>query len=565
MKTIRFNLATPLDHQFSVHRRIRPVASVGAIAVIALSSISALAAPAWSPLLSLSQPAVNAQSPAVGEQFTQQQQLTAADGAALDQFGTVVAISGDTAIVGAPYDSIGGNSHQGSVYVFVRSGSTWTQQAQLIASDGASGDEFGWSVALDGDTAVIGADADDVFANTDQGSAYVFVRSGTTWTQQAHLFANDGSGTDRDFFGNAVAVQGDTAIVGAYLDDFLTNVNQGSAYVFVRSGTTWTLQQHLLAADGAAVDEFGSSVALDGETAVVGAWSDTVGANIQQGSAYVFVRSGTTWAQQAKLDAADGQAQDFFGVSIAISGDTVIAGSDWHDVGANTNQGAAYVFVRSGTTWSQQQQLTAGDGAMNDEFGHSVAVIGDSAVVGAWMDDVAAAIDEGSAYVFTRSGTIWTQQQQVNAADGSAGDQFGTSVALGANTLIAGAWADDVGANADQGTASVFTQATTALHVASIDPRYKPHGSASQVMAQVAIQDADGVAAGGATVSIEVTAPNGNHRVVQVVTNAGGKTSVSLKTSLHGSFTFCVTDVTKAGYTYDPSQNVETCDSVVVP
>jgi hypothetical protein len=161
----------------------------------------------------------NPQSLQGGDQFTQQQQLIAVDGAALDQFGGAVAISGDTAVVGAPYDSVGANSHQGSVYVFIRVGGTWTQQAQLFADDGAAGDEFGWSVGIDGDTIVVGAHADNVFANTDQGSAYVFVRSGTTWTQQAHLFANDGSARDRDYFGNAVAIQGDTAIVGAYLND----------------------------------------------------------------------------------------------------------------------------------------------------------------------------------------------------------------------------------------------------------------------------------------------------------------------------------------------------------
>ena len=161
------------------------------------------------------------------------------------------------------------------MYVFIRSGDIWTQQAQIFANDGAAGDEFGWSVSVDADTIVVGAHADNVFANTDQGSAYVFVRSSTTWTQQAHLFANDGSARDRDYFGTSVAVQGDTAIVGAFLNDSF-NVNQGSAYVFVRSGTTWTLQQHLFAADGVIAQEFGSAVALDGDTAAVGAWSDTM-------------------------------------------------------------------------------------------------------------------------------------------------------------------------------------------------------------------------------------------------------------------------------------------------
>lgn len=506
----------------------------------------------------------NAQSLQTGDQFNQQQQLTAADGAALDQFGGAVAISGDTAVVGAPYDTVGGNFQQGSVYVFTRSGDTWIQQAQLFADDGAAGDEFGWSVAIDGNTIVVGADADDVFANVDQGSAYVFVRSGTTWTQQAHLFANDGSARDRDYFGNSVAVQGDTAIVGAFLNDSF-NVNQGSAYVFIRSGTTWTLQQHLFAADGVIAQEFGSAVALDGNSAAIGAWSDTIAGNTQRGSTYVFVRAGTTWTQQAKLTAADGHTQDFFGGSVAISADTILVGSDWHDVGTNGNQGAAYVFVRSGTSWSQQQQLTASDGAASDEFGHAVALLGDTAVVGAWMHDVAAALDQGAAYTFTRSGTTWTQQQELTAADGAAGDQFGTSVALSVNTLIAGAWADVVGTNTDQGSATIFTQPAATLHVASVAPRYQPQGGRNRVGTEVTIQDAGNVSVSGATVAVDITAPNGKHRAIQGTTDANGKTRVTLITSLHGTFSFCVTDVTKTGYTYDPAQNVETCDSIIIP
>jgi hypothetical protein len=498
--------------------------------------------------------------------FVQQQQLIAADGAAFDQYGSAVAISGDTAVVGAPYDTVGANYHQGSVYVFVRSGSTWTQQAQLFASDGAATDEFGWSVAIDGETIVVGADADDVYANTDQGSAYVFTRSGTVWTEQAHLFANDGSGTDRDFFGVSVAVKGDTAIVGAYLDDYLSNVNQGSAYVFVRSGTTWSLQQHLLAADGAAVDEFGSSVALDGETAVVGAWSKTVGSNVQQGSAYVFVRSGTLWTQQAKLTSTDGQAQDFFGASVGLSGDTVIIGADWHDVSGRTNQGAAYIFVRNGTVWSQQQQLTALDGAANDEFGHSVAVSGNTVAVGAWRHDVSGTLDQGTTYSFSRSGTVWNQDQQFSAADSLGGDQFGTAVALSGNTLVVGAWADDVAGKTDQGSVAVFTQpATPTMHVANLVPGYQPQGTANRVYAEVTVQDSTGIALSGATVTMDLTLPNNRHKTLQAVTNKRGMGRPALKSALHGSFTFCVTNITASGYTYDATQNSETCDSVVVP
>jgi glutamate synthase domain-containing protein 3 len=321
--------------------------------------------------------------------------LTAGDGAADDYFGYSVAISGDTAVVGAYWDDVGANASQGSAYVFTRSGTTWTEQAQLTASDGAATDHFGCSVAINGDTAVVGAYSDDVGATPSQGSAYVFTRSGTNWTEQAQLTASDGAASD--YFGLSVAISGDTAVVGAYMDDVGANsTDQGSAYVFTRSGSTWTQQTDLTAGDGAADDHFGYSVAVSGDTAVVGArW-----ANSTQGSAYVFTRSGTVWTEQAQLTASDGTAGDHFGHSVAMSGDTAVVGARWDDIGANPNQGSAYVFTRSGTVWTEQAQLTAGDGAAGDMFGCSVAISADIAVVGAYWNDVGANADQGSAYVY---------------------------------------------------------------------------------------------------------------------------------------------------------------------
>ncbi len=393
-----------------------------------------------------------------GTSWTQQQRLIAGDGAAGDSFGQSVAISGDTAVVGALSDNVGANVDQGSAYVFVRSGTSWTQQQRLTASDGAAGDSFGQSVAISGDTAVVGAHFDDAGANTDQGSAYVFMRSGTSWTQQQKLTAGDGAALDN--FGLSVAISGDTVVVGAYLDDVGVNVYQGSAYVFVRSGTSWTQQQKLAAGDGAANDQFGFSVAISGDTAVVGARFDGVGANPIQGSAYVFVRSGTSWTQQQRLIAGDGATFDSFGSSVALSGNTVVVGASLDDVGANANQGSAYVFVVCGDL-IEQQKLTDGDGAEADLFGESVAISGDTAVVGARSDDVGANANQGSAFIFVRSGTSWTQQQQLTAGDGAAGDSFGFSVAISGDTTVVGARFDDVGANADQGSAFVFVRSGT--------------------------------------------------------------------------------------------------------
>lgn len=392
-----------------------------------------------------------------GTTWTQQAQLTASDGAANDWFGGRVAISGDTAVVGAFTDDIGANTDQGSVYVFVRSGTTWTQQTQLTAADGSASDRFGFSVAVSGDTAVVGAHWDDIGGNLDIGSAYVFVRSGTTWLQQVKLTPSDGAANDQ--FGVRVALSGDTAVVGANLDNISAS-DQGSAYVFVRSGATWSQQAKLIATDAAANDQFGGSVAVDGDTAIVGAYLDDVGANTDQGSAYVFVRSGTTWTQQAKLTASDGAANDFFG-SVAISGDTVVVGAYVDDVVSNTNQGSAYVFVRAGSAWAQQTKLTASDGAANDWFGSSVAVSGDTVLVSAHLDDIDTNADQGSTYVFRFLGNSWTQETMRVPSDGAANDFFGEEVAISGDTAIVGALGDDVGANANQGSAYVFVRSGT--------------------------------------------------------------------------------------------------------
>lgn len=357
----------------------------------------------------------------------EQQKLIASDGATNNRFGTSVAVDGDTAIIGAQLK----NSNTGAVYVFVRSGATWTQQQILTASDAATGDVFGYSVAINGNTLVIGA----IGKNANTGAAYVFVRSGTTWIQQQKLTANDGAAGD--IFGDSVAIHGDTAIIGAAGQTSGT----GAAYVFVRSGTTWAQQQKLTASDAATGDNFGYSVGVVGDTIVVGAPNK----NSVTGAAYVFVRSGTTWTQQQKLTASDAAANDEFGWRVGISGETVSIGA-W---GKSSNTGAAYVFTRSGTTWTQQQKLTASDAATNDSFGYSVTISGDIMVIGANSKNSGT----GAAYVFIRNGTTWTEQYKLTASDGATGDAFGTSIAISGNTIIVGANTDDVGVNTDQGSA----------------------------------------------------------------------------------------------------------------
>jgi len=377
--------------------------------------------------------------------------LLADDGAPNDFFGFNVALSGDTAVIGATKvdDDIRGVD-VGAAYVFTRSGNSWHQQAKLTADDGAAKDEFGGKVALSGDTAVIGAMFQDDKGDN-SGSAYVFTRSGTTWSQQVKLTAADGA--EGDAFGQSIALSGDTVVIGAPHDDDKGN-DAGSVYVFTRSGTTWSQQVKLTAADGVAGDVFGISIAFSGDTIVIGADLNDEKA-LNAGAVYVFTRSGSSWSQQAKITAADGAETDIFGVRVALSGDTILisARRDDDDV-MGIDAGSAYIFTRTGTTWLQQIKLTASDGAADDRFGRSVALVADTAVIGAMFQDDKGD-NSGSAYVFTRSGTTWSQQVKLTAADGAEGDVFGWSVALSDDTAVITATRDDDKGN-ESGSAYVF-------------------------------------------------------------------------------------------------------------
>ena len=388
---------------------------------------------------------------------SQQAKIQASDRQASDKFGYSVSISGDgnTAIAGA-YNEDTGATDAGSAYIFTRSGTTWTQQAKIQASDKQAYDQFGWSVSIssNGNTAIVGAYTEDT-GGSSAGAAYIFTRSGTTWTQQAKIQASDKQASD--LFGYSVSISGDgnTAIAGALFEEY-----GGSAYIFTRSGTTWTQQAKIQASDRQASDFFGSSVSMssNGNTAIVGAMFEDTGGS-SAGAAYIFTRSGTTWTQQVKIQASDKQASDNFGVSVAISddGNTAIVGAYTEDTGG-TNAGAAYIFTRSGTTWTQQAKILASDRQASDFFGHSVAISsnGNTAIAGAYNEDTGAT-DAGSAYIFTRSGTTWTQQAKIQASDKQASDNFGWSVAISddGNTTIAGAYNEDTGGT-DTGAAYIF-------------------------------------------------------------------------------------------------------------
>jgi FG-GAP repeat protein len=309
--------------------------------------------------------------------WLEEQEITADDGASNDEFGISVALHGDTAMVGSRQATIDGVEDQGAVYVFKQSGGVWTQTQKLTADDGAAFDTFGNSVAFSGTTAFIGAFAATVGDNMFQGAAYVFTLSNGTWSQTQKLTSDDGQGFD--YFGYSVAFNGTTAFVGADAATVGDNGAQGAVYVFNESGGVWTQAQKLLASDGGTGDIFGYSIAVDGATAVIGAYAN----NFYQGAAYVFGESGGSWSEVKKLTADDGTANNMFGYSAAISGTNILVGAWGVTVNGNDTQGAAYVFAESNGTWSQVQKLVADDGAPFDDFGHAVALDGTHALVGA--------------------------------------------------------------------------------------------------------------------------------------------------------------------------------------
>lgn len=389
-----------------------------------------------------------------GFSWEQQQRLISDDADAEDHFGWAVGISGDTVVVGVPQDDDAGLD-AGAVYVFVRSGTTWSEQAKLIAGDAAANDRFGKAVAIDGDTVVVGAQEDDNGFGVDAGAIYVFVRTGTVWSQQEKLVPSDAGGGIQ--VGNAVSIDGDVLIAGCELDNDL-GAGSGSAYIYNREGTTWLYQAKLTASDGVANDNFGASVTISGLRAAVGApLNDDSGEG--SGSAYVFLKSGSSWNLEAKLTAGDAAEFEEFGRSVAMDGSWLAVGAQYNHNGTHYGyDGSVYTFTRTGPSlvWTETDERTpAGTGGF-DQFGHDVAVSGNR-IVGGWhMHDRSGATNVGSAAVFYRSGVTWPEQAQLYPDDAAADDNFGFSVSVDEGTVAVGSGGDDHGGMKDSGSVSVF-------------------------------------------------------------------------------------------------------------
>ncbi len=394
-------------------------------------------------LLELGRPAAHAQCSS-----QERQKITASDGVEGDEYGFSVSISGDTAIVGSLGDDDNGDL-SGSAYISRWNGVIWMEEQKLLPLDGFSADLFGVSVSISGDAAIVGAYLDDD-NGLSSGSAYVYRRNGVIWMEEQKLLASDGAVNDR--FGTVVSISGDTAIVGASLDDD-NGLDSGSAYVYRWNGLLWVEEQKLLASDRAAGDLFGSSVFINGNTAIVGAQGDDDNGD-SSGSAYIYRWNGVSWLEEQKLVASDGALLDRFGVSVCIRADRAIVGSSFDDDNGS-NSGAAFIYRWNGATWVEEQKLLASDGFAQDSFGISVCISDTTAIVGAHLDDDNGS-DSGSAYIYRWTGVAWVEEQKLVASDGGAVDQFGLSVSISGDTAILGASLDDDN-GANSGSAYMFS------------------------------------------------------------------------------------------------------------
>ena len=344
-------------------------------------------------------------------------------------FGSV-AIDGDTAVIGAHgYDRPNADM-AGAAHVYTRDGSAWKYQTTLLASNPTTEARFGTWLDVDGDTIAVGAWADDEAANS-AGAVYVFKRSGNSWSEEDKLMALDAEAGDK--LGSGVSICGDTIVAGAYGDDTASGVDAGSAYVFVRSGSSWVEQDKLMASAGTAEDSFGLSTGISGDTVVVGA-SRMAGDGDGPGSATVFVRSGNTWSEQQHLTAPNAMIGDYFGLSVAIDRGIIAVGAPNDDNSNGVDAGSVYIFERTNSTWHQMQNPIATGGGSKDRFGCPVSVTGGTVAI-------EASVDSGAGYgrALYRGVDDWAEGR--NLVGTGADDGPETTIAASDDRVLRGAWA----------------------------------------------------------------------------------------------------------------------------
>ena len=379
-------------------------------------------------------------TPSLAAEMPTETKLLAGDASTFQQFGRAVAIDDDTAVIGAPTSPLGAEGF-GSAYVYVRTTSGWQFQQKLTAFDATPDKFFGVSVAIDGDTIVVGA-VGDSNAGFASGAAYVFERSNNVWVMKQKLTGSENSAFDS--FGLSVAIHGNTIVCGAFGNSPGFNpASVGTTYVFTLNGNQWLETQKLTASDASENNSFGGRVAFDGDTIIVGA----IGNSQFAGAVYVFTFEDSSWVEQEKLTAHDASPGVIFGYRLGVSGDTIVVASegnanDW----MNLKYSAAYIFRRTPSGWHQQKKFTTDDvvvaGRIENmgRFGLQVAVSDDMVVVGS-PNDPTLAYWSGSAYVYRRNGeSNWVLDQHIFPSDAARDDQFASEVAISGETVLLGAW-----------------------------------------------------------------------------------------------------------------------------
>jgi hypothetical protein len=372
--------------------------------------------------------------------------LLASDGHSFDLFGYSVSLSGDHAVIGAYTEDPANGTDAGSAYLFQFDGSHWVMQTKFNPEDASAFDYFGYSVSLFGNWCLVGAVGDDDNGKRDAGAVY-FHRGGSTLEQTKYRASDAAAG---DFFGNSVSLSGDYALIGAFRDDD-NGEDAGAAYMFHFNGTEWVEHTKLLASNPAGSTGFGWSVSLSGDYALIGVPNDG-----NAGSSYIFHFDGSNWVEQARLTASDGTAGDQFGYSVALSGDLALIGA-YNDDENGTSSGSAYIFRSNGSTWVEEAKLLASDSQPFDLFGYSVSLSGDYALVGAPVDQNNRT-DTGSSYIFHFNGLSWDEETKLLASDGAIVDYFGCSVSLSGDIALVGAmFDDDDETGEDAGASYVFS------------------------------------------------------------------------------------------------------------
>ena len=367
--------------------------------------------------------------------------LLASDGGATDQFGTSVSISDGVAIIGVPNDD-DLSPNAGAAYIYSFNGDEWIEEQKLFASDAQEHDQFGYSVSIDGDLVVVGARNHDEVGNN-AGSVYVFRFDGTQWNQEQELLASDGEAEDQ--FGHSVSIDSNNILIGSRYAVTQTvqagvPTSTGAAYVFSHDGTSWAEHTKLVPSDGEDDDRFGYSVSISGNTALVGSHlHDANGTD--SGAAYIYTLTNNTWGNEVKV--ANGSSGDQFGYSVSLDGDSAILGARLNDDNG-TDAGSVYVYYFDSNKgqWLFESQLLAGEGDNNDQFGWSVAIDNSIVIVGVYLDDDNGSAS-GSSYMYRYEDGGWVEVTKFLASDGVASDQFGWFVAIDGNTTIFGSRLDD--------------------------------------------------------------------------------------------------------------------------